>query len=81
MIMEDKDAVIHMTLKKRSPQLRRVARTHRVNLDALWERVMIDPGINIKYMNTKLQLADLLTKGSFTVSEFEQMCSLQPLRP
>ena len=38
-ILEDNDAVIKMTIKGRSPTMRHLARTHRVNLDWLLERV------------------------------------------
>ena len=65
-IFEDNDAVIKQTVKGRSPNMRHVARTHRVDLDWLWERIREDPGIEIKYINTKIQLADILTKGSFS---------------
>ena len=51
--MEDNDAVIKMTVKGRSPNLRHVARTHRVDLDWLFERVSKDPGCFIKFVGTK----------------------------
>ena len=41
-IMEDNDAVIKMTIKRRSPNMRHVQRTHRINLDSLFERVNED---------------------------------------
>ena len=63
MILEDNDAVIKMTIKGRSPNMRHVARTHRVDLDFLFERLQKDPGVFMRYINTKQQLADLLTKG------------------
>ena len=66
LILEDNDAVIKMCIKCRSPNMRHVGRTHRVDLDWLFERIHKDPAISIKYVNTKQQLADLLTKGSFT---------------
>ena len=37
-IMEDNDAVIKMCIKCRSPNMRHVARTHRVDLDWVFER-------------------------------------------
>ena len=52
-----------MIVKGRSPNLRHVGRTHRVDLDWLFERIMKDPGIFVKYVGTKEQLAGILTKG------------------
>ena len=44
-ILEDNDAVIKMCIKERFPTLRHVARTHRVDLDWLFERLNRDPAI------------------------------------
>ena len=44
-------------------QMRHVSRTHRVALDWLFDRINLDPKIQIKYIDTKNQLADILTKG------------------
>ena len=38
-VMEDNEAVIKMIIKGRSPTLRHVSRTHRVDLDWLFERI------------------------------------------
>ena len=65
-IMEDSDATIKMCLKGRSPALRHVPRVFRVDLDTMFERILTDPSIKMQYINTKEQLADILTKGSFT---------------
>ena len=65
-VFEDKEAVIKMIIKGRSPTMRHVSRTHRVSLDWLFDRINLDPKIQIKYIDTKNQLADILTKGSFT---------------
>ena len=65
-IFEDNEAVIKMIIKGRSPTLRRVSRTYRVALDWLFVRINLDPKIQIKYVDTKNQLADILTKGSFS---------------
>ena len=48
-IFEDDEAVI----KGRSPMMRHVIRTHRVALDWLFDRVNLDPKIQIKYVDTK----------------------------
>ena len=46
--------------------MRHVSRTHGVDLDWLFERITKDPGVSIQFVPTKEQLADVLTKGSFT---------------
>ena len=45
--------------------MRHVSRTHRVALDWLFDRINVDSKIQIKYVDTKHQLADILTKGNF----------------
>ena len=42
--------------------MRQVSRTHRVNLDLLCDRISLDPMIQIKYVGTTQQLADIYTK-------------------
>ena len=73
--------MIKMIYKGRSPAMRHVLRTFRVDLDWLFERVRVDPGIFMKYVNTKKQLADMLTKGSFTAAQWGELCSLFSLGP
>ena len=68
-VFEDNEAVIKMIIKVRSPTMRHVSRTHRVALDWLFDRINLDPKIQIKYIDTKNQLADILTKGNFTRDE------------
>jgi hypothetical protein len=80
-IMEDNDAVIKMCIKGRSQNLRHVARTHRVDLDWLFERILKDPAISIKYVNTKQQIADIFTKGSFTEATWKVLCRLVQIWP
>ena len=41
-ICEDNDAVIKMTIEGRSPNMRHVARTHRVDLDWLCKEIFHD---------------------------------------
>ena len=74
--LEDNDAVIKMVIKGRSPNMRHVTRTHRVDLDWLYERIREDPGINIRYVSTTKQIADILTKGSFTTKQWDELCRL-----
>ena len=68
--------MIKMILKGRSPTMRHVSRTHRVALDWLFDRINLDPRIQIKYIDTKNQLADILTKGNFTCDEWNHMLNL-----
>ena len=63
-VFEDNEAVIKMIMKGRSPTMRHVSRTHRVALDWLFDRINLDPEIQIKYIDTKNQLADILTQGN-----------------
>ena len=64
-VFEDNEAVIKMIIKGRSPTMRHVSRTQRVALDWLFDRINLDSKIQIKYIDTKNQLADILTKGEF----------------
>ena len=56
--------------------MRHVSRTHRVALDRLFDRINLDPKIQIKYIDTKNQLADILTKGNFTRDEWNHLLCL-----
>ena len=47
-VFEDNEAVIKMIIKGRSPTMRHVSRTHRVALDWLFDRINLDPKIQIK---------------------------------
>ena len=75
-VFEDNEAVIKMIIKGRSPTMRHVSRTHRVALDWLFDRINLDSKIQIKYIDTKNQLADNLTKGSFTRDEWNHLLCL-----
>ena len=75
-VFEDNEAVIKMIIKGRSPTMRHVSRTHRVALDWLSDRINLDSKIQIKYIDTKNQLADLLTKGNFTCDEWNHLLCL-----
>ena len=54
--------------------MRHVSRTHRVALDRLSDRINLDSKIQIKYIDTKNQLADFFTKGNFTRDEWNHLC-------
>ena len=56
--------------------MRHVSRTHRVALDRLFDRINLDPKIQIKFTDTKNQLADILTKGNFTRDEWKHLLCL-----
>ena len=75
-VFEDNEAVIKMIIKGRSPTMRHVSRTHRVALDWLFDRINLDTKIQIKYIDTKNQLADMLTKGNFTRDDWNHLLCL-----
>ena len=75
-VFEDNEAVIKMIIKGRSPTMRHVSRTHRVALDWLFDRINLDSKIQIKYIDTKNQLADILTQGNITRDEWNHLLSL-----
>ena len=75
-VVEDNEAVIKMIIKGRSPTMRHVSRTHRVALDWLSDRINLDSKIQIKYIDTKNQLADICTKGNFTRDEWNHLMCL-----
>ena len=75
-LFEDNEAVIKMIIKGRSPTMRHVSRTHRVALDWVFDRINLDSKIQIKYTDTKNQLADILTKGNFTRDEWNHLLNL-----
>ena len=75
-IFEDNEAVIKMIIKVRSPTMRHVSRTHRVALDRLFDRINLDPKIQIKCIDTKNQLADILTEGNLTRHELNHLFCL-----
>jgi hypothetical protein len=79
LLMEDNDSVIKMTIKGRSPAMRHVPRTHRIDLDWLFERIRVDPGVGIRYVGTRFQLGDILTKGMFTAELWRWLCALSNL--
>ena len=62
-----------MIIKGRSPTMRPVSRNHRVALDWLFDRINLDPKMQIKYIDTRNQLADILTKGNFTRDEWNHL--------
>ena len=80
-VFEDNEAAIKMIIKGRSPTMRHVSRTHRVPLDWLFDRINSGPKIQIRDIETKHQLADMLTTGNFTRDKWNSLLSaiLAPL--
>ena len=54
----------------------RDACTHRVELNVLYDRINVDPMIQVKYVNTTQQLAEFLAKGSNTEDRWTQLTML-----
>ena len=75
-VFQDNEAVIKMIIKGRSPNMRHVSRTRRVALDWLFDRINLDPKIQIKYIDTKNQLADTFAKVNFTRDEWNHLLTL-----
>ena len=75
-VFEDNEALIKMIIVGRSLTMRHVSRTHKVALDWLFDRINLDPKIQLKYIDTKNQLADILTKGNFTRDESNHLLCL-----
>ena len=75
-IFEDTEVVIKMIFKGRCPTMRHVSRTHRVALDWLIDRINLDPEIQVKYVDTRNQLADMLTIRAFTRDEWHHLLQL-----
>ena len=75
-MFEDNEAVINMIIKGRSPTMRHVPRAHRVAFDWLFDRINLDSKIQIKYIETNNQLADVLTKGNFKRDEWNHLLCL-----
>ena len=74
LIFEDNEGLIKMIIK--GSTMRLVSRTHRVASDWLFDRINLDPKIQITYVDTKNQLADMLTKVSFTRDEWNHLLRL-----
>ena len=75
-VFEDDEAVIQMIIKGRSPTMRHVSRTHRIALDWLFDRLYLGPKIQIRYIDSKHQIADILTKGNFMCDEWNNLLHL-----
>ena len=67
-VFADNEAVIKM-IKGKSPDMRHVSRTHRGDVDWSCDRVFFIRLFSLRYVTTEEQMADILTKGSFTISQ------------
>ena len=56
--------------------MRHVSRTHRVAVDWLFDKINLEPKIQIKYVDTKNQPADILTEGSFSRDQWNHLVCL-----
>ena len=80
-IFEDNGAVFLMAIERRNPNWKRVSRTHRVDLDRLFERTNVDHSISIRYVNTTEQLAHNLTLGASTTILVKSLMRLVDIDP
>ena len=64
-VFEDHEEVINMISKRKSLTMRHVSRNHIVALDWLFDRINLDSKIQIKYIDTKNQLADIFNQRKF----------------
>ena len=55
-----------------------VSSTHRVDLECFFffDRVNLDATLSIRHVNTKEHMADILTLGSFTLSQWTDLIQL-----
>ena len=61
-IYEDNMATIKVVKKGYSPKLRRILRTHKVNLSSIKEAIDND-NVELRYVETEQQAADVFTKA------------------
>ena len=74
-IREDNQATIIVVRKGYSPKLRHISRTHKINLSGLSE-LLEDPDIEVEYVDTEEQLADIFTKALQPQKWFHALCLL-----
>ena len=79
-IAEDNEAVIKLVKKARSMALRHLPRTHRIDLHWLFE-VCSHPRVEMRYVNTKQQAADLMTKSLNNTEVWHHLLELAQIRP
>ena len=79
-VCEDNEATIKIVLKKRSQAMRHIRRTHRVNLDWLYDVFDMDT-VSLRYVRTHQQVADILTKHFSNHTAWTDLLGLLDLRP
>jgi len=79
-IAEDNEAVIKIVKKARSMALRHLPRTHRIDVQWLFE-VCANPRVRMLYVNTKQQIADLMTKSLNNPQIWEHLLDIAQIRP
>ena len=80
-VLEDNQATLHVCARGRSTNLRHVSRTHRVNLDFLYDISLHSPHIYLQYVRTTSQAADIFTKGKFTTLQWKKLITLCGINP
>jgi hypothetical protein len=78
-VAEDNEAVIKIIKKARSMALRHLPRAHRIDLHWLFE-VCSNPRIRMLYVNTKQQVADLMTKALNNPQTWEHLLDIAQIR-
>ena len=72
----DYEAVIKMIKKGRRPTMRHDPEPTELLLIVFFDTITLVPKIQIKYIDTQNQLADILTKGNFRCDEWNLLCLL-----
>ena len=78
-VAEDNEAVIKTISKSKSTALRHLPRTHRIDVNLLFE-VCDTPGVIVRYTNTKQQIADLMAKAMTKPDVWNHLIDLAPIR-
>ena len=79
-VAEDNEAVIRLVKKARSKALRHLPRTHRIDINWLFE-VCSHHRVRMRYVNTKQQAADLMTKSINNQQIWQHLLELSQIRP
>ena len=79
-IAEVNEAVIKIVKKARSMALRHLPRTHRIDAQWLFE-VCANRRVRMLYVNTKQQIADLITKSFNNLQIWEHLLDIAQIRP
>ena len=77
---EDNEATIKIVVKRRSQAMRHVAKTHRINLDFLFDTCEMEH-VYLRYVRTHQQIADILTKHFSSSVTWDNLMLLLGLRP